>query len=427
MMANLDQKTVRIGWAQVEITPLRPVSIVGQNYIRIGLPQETHDPLTATAMAIDSLAPDGGQAVLVSLDLVGAYDLGLRLREYLAQQPTDARLNGLDLNNLIMFATHTHTGPHLSNKAGIPEGTMNGDEYRAFLWPKLADLIARAWEGRRPSSLATTQATAAIGFNRIALYDDGHAKMYGDTSLPNFVRMEGPVDHTAELLYVWDESETLTGILINVACPSQVVESKKYLSADYWHEARNLLRAHPDIPDDVYILPMCGAAGDQAPRDLENHSLTHEQTRGHEGAKMVGEIVTQTVANALPKAVAKRNAVPIVANAMSSFDLPRKPEQGDEPFPVVLHALRIGDVVVVDNQFEFYTAYGLEIKQRSAAKQTFIAQLASGPAYGMYLPTPQAIPGGAYGSCPPNGQVGPEGGRILVDQTVELINTLFED
>jgi len=392
--------------------------------MRIADPSEANDPLAATAMAIE--APGGEQAVLVSLDLVATYDLGLRLREYLAAQPADHRLEGFDLDRLIMFATHTHTAPYLSNKQGIPSGVMNGDEYRAYLWPKLSDLIAQAWHGRASASLATAQATAPVGFNRIVVYRDGSAAMYGDTTRPDFLKMEGPVDHTVELIYTWDAEGKFSGVLINVASPSQVVESRKRLSADFWHEVRTQLRQHPAVPDNLFVLAMCGAAGDQSPRDLENRELTREDTHGTAGMQRIGRLLTEAVTGALPAAESRRTHTPVLDFAVRSFDLPRKEGRGDDPFPVVLHALRIGDAVVVDNPFELYTAYGLEIKKRSAASQTFIAQLASGPAYGMYLPTAEALPGGAYGSRLKNGQVGPEGGRILVDQTIELIDSLFE-
>ena len=54
------------------------------------------------------------------------------------------------------------------------------------------------------------------------LYKDGSAKMYGSTDTANFDYVEGPVDHVIELLYFWDQLEKLTGVAINVACPSQV-------------------------------------------------------------------------------------------------------------------------------------------------------------------------------------------------------------
>lgn len=415
---------VLVGWSQADITPPQTVALVGQNYLRIADPANALDPLTATAMAIES--EDGQQAVLVSLDLVGAYDLGLHVAAVLEKRrPDDDRLAGLDTQRLILFATHTHTAPYLSNKAGIPEGTMDGDGYRAFLFEKLADLITEAWDIRTPGSLGTAKAQAAVGFNRIVKYADGSAKMYGDTTGPDFAGMEGPRDHTVELLYHWDADGKLKGVLVNVAAPSQVLEGSRQISADFWHETRLKLRAQPEMAEDLYVLAMCSAAGDQAPRDLEDQSLTEQHRRGQLGTRMIGDRLTAAILEAIPRAEKTKADRLVVKHTVRDFDVPRKPERGDEPFPVTLHCLRLGDAVIVDTPFELYLEFGLAIKQRSAAKQTFIAQLASGPAYGMYLPTENALLGQAYGSRAANGQVGPDGGQLIVEQTIEAIGHLF--
>ena len=93
------------------------------------------------------------------------------------------------------------------------------------------------------------------------------------------------------------------------------------------------------------------------------------------------------------------------------------------PMPVELHALRIGDVALVTNPFELYLDYGLRIKARSPALQTFVAQLA-GP--GTYLPTERAVAGRSYGALPANTPVGPEGGGELVEVTLRRLNELWE-
>ncbi len=43
----------------------------------------------------------------------------------------------------------------------------------------------------------------------------------------------------------------------------------------------------------------------------------------------------------------------------------------------------------------------------------------------MYLPTVLAIEGGSYSGLPHVNKVGPEGGQILVDQTVRAMQALF--
>ena len=63
------------------------------------------------------------------------------------------------------------------------------------------------------------------------------------------------------------------------------------------------------------------------------------------------------------------------------------------------------------------------MKSRSPAEQTFLIQLAAGS--GKYLPTPKAIEGGSYSALPVSNRVGPEGGQVLVDETVQAIGALW--
>lgn len=86
--------------------------------------------------------------------------------------------------------------------------------------------------------------------------------------------------------------------------------------------------------------------------------------------------------------------------------------------------LRIGDIGICTNSFELFTDYGIQIKARSKALQTFIIQLA-GP--GMYLPTERAVKGGHYSAIVQSNRVGPEGGEILVDSTLEILNSLWRN
>jgi hypothetical protein len=88
-----------------------------------------------------------------------------------------------------------------------------------------------------------------------------------------------------------------------------------------------------------------------------------------------------------------------------------------------VHVLRIGDVAICTNQFELFTDYGIRIQARSNALQTFVIQLAAGA--GSYLPTEKAVKGGGYSAVVQSCSVGPDGGQMLVDRTVELINSLW--
>jgi hypothetical protein len=94
-----------------------------------------------------------------------------------------------------------------------------------------------------------------------------------------------------------------------------------------------------------------------------------------------------------------------------------------EPVPVEIHVLRIGNIVLATNPFELFLDYGLRIKARSPASQTMVIQLAAGR--GSYLPTERAVRGGGYGAMPAVATVGPEGGKELVEETLQMIQDLF--
>ena len=100
-------------------------------------------------------------------------------------------------------------------------------------------------------------------------------------------------------------------------------------------------------------------------------------------------------------------------------------EEADKlpPYEMELHVLRLGDIALTTNTFELYLDWGIQMKARSPAQQTFVLQLTNG--CGMYLPTALAIEGGSYSGLPHVNKVGPEGGRILVDQTVRAMQVLF--
>ena len=99
-------------------------------------------------------------------------------------------------------------------------------------------------------------------------------------------------------------------------------------------------------------------------------------------------------------------------------------EQDKEPtLSVEVHALRIGDVAIITNPFELFLDYGVQMQGRSKALQTFVIQLTCGSSG--YLPTQRAVEGGGYSAVVASSRVGPEGGQVLADRSVELINSLW--
>lgn len=460
----MSSESLRIGWATASITPDQPVQLSGQHHERVS--QSVHDPCTATAMAIQSNVPgQAGQAILLSCDLV---NVG-RSKVLAVRERVGGVLGDFDPHNLMVCATHTHTGPTLrAGQYPVPgPGVMRPEEYAAFFVERAADAAVRAWQARKPAGVSWALGHAVLGFNRRTAYRDGTSRMYGPSDDDAFIGMEGGMDPGAELLFTWDAAGELTGAIVNIACPSQVVESELFVSADFWHPARQQIRQR--LGQGVSVLPMCGAAGDQSPRDLVRRNRGEPNMRKLDGMEELGRRLGLAVEDAFRAAQGPIVRDPIFRHATAGLSLPmrkatqqeaqearrhlaeltrsgqpdpatadgqwvrrcrrvieRYDTQGDDPrYLADVHVMRLGEVALASNPFELYLDYGLQIKARSRARQTFLAQIANDR--GLYLPTDRAVAGGSYGAMIYDNIVGPEGGRELVERTVEMINAMWAE
>lgn len=459
------ERPILIGWASVNITPEKPVQMFGQFYERVS--EYVRDPVTATALALDSVDETGAgdQAILVSCDLVvitKQIQDGLRVL-------VASRLDGFDINKLFVAATHTHSAPTMEDDMyPVPgPGVISPAEYVDFLMERLCEVVIEAWNSRKPGGVSWALGHAAVGYNRRVVYDDGTARMYGSSDTEHFWNVEGSQDHGVEMLFSWDTKGHLTGILINVACPAQVVESKQYVSADFWCAARKRLRER--YSDVLHVLPLTSAAGDQSPRDLVRRGRGESDMRDESGLEEIGARIANAVDYVFPSAKDRIKTDAIFKHVVEDLVLParkvtqeeldearmeydastaqrldersgdagqarrlkhrvleRYKRQAEKPvFAMELHVIRLGDIAIVTNPFELYLDYGLRIKARSKALQTFVVQLACD--HGRYLPTAKAVAGGHYGARVADGNVGPEGGQALVNRTLELINRMWNE
>ena len=95
---------------------------------------------------------------------------------------------------------------------------------------------------------------------------NGFGVMYGSTKKPDFESYEAGADHFLNAMFTYDANDKLTGMIVNIPCPSQLSEHFTKLSADYWCEVRQAVAK--EFGEDVFVLPQCAAAGDLSPRTL---------------------------------------------------------------------------------------------------------------------------------------------------------------
>lgn len=308
-----------------------------------------------------------------------------------------------------------------------------------------------------------------------------------DAVRDRFRHVEGYEDHSLNLLATYNEAKQLTGIVINVPSPSQEEEHLYELSADWWCETRAFIRerygaglfilpqcsaagdltthllydreAHERMlklkartAREEIAYRITAAIDDVLPylgSDIQYHLLLHHQVE--QVSLPMNSLTEQHIQEAQDAAQDcqdqfEREIAALLAEP-ARFEQPRiwyrqlsaaymrrnwhrnvmeryQQQKRDAHIPIHVHVIRLGEIVFASNPFEYYLDFGIQIKVRSEAVQTFLIQLAGG---GTYVPSPRSVQGGGYGSVPASNLVGPEGGEQLAEYTIQAIKKLWED
>lgn len=493
-----------VGFAEESLVHEKRIRLAGQFYERLS--EGIESEITATAMAVTS---GGEQMIMVSGDLtsVPEYLLGL-VREKVAKENKE-----IDPMKITITATHTHAS-HLfanpetkavetfavkflkeigaSDKEYKPLVTMDDTildpaDATLFVAEKIAKAVLKAWENREEVLYTNDFGRAAVGMCRRVRYNDGSAQMWGDVNSAAFTELEGGNDSGIELLYFFNKNKELKGIVANIACPSQILEHRNLISADYWGRAKAVIREK--LGANVHLIALGGAGGDQCPRDLvrwvqpENPLKDPNIKRPNvlyrkadpsmfdvEGCTRAGKRVANEILLVLEE-LGELKSDAVFCHKVINMQLPLRKatlaeynnalreidyyiekskdketftfedtaaihvhtgtiqrfrqQQDTEIFTVEVHVIRFGDVAFVTNPFELFLDFGNRIKARSYAHQTFIAQLTNGR--GGYLPTERAEKGGHYSAYISSGNVGHEGGDLYARLCIEEINKMFAE
>ena len=464
----MEKGQVYIGWKKVGIMPDRKSLLMGQFHARLS--RGVISPLTATVLAMETRNAQGesiDQVVFVSCDLVEAgFNEELKARLH-------GRTPGLELDKLTVSVTHTHSAPCISSGwYEEPEDEpdfMPPAEYLEWLTERLSEAVAGAWNERQAGGVSCGFDYAVVGHCRRAVYLDGSARMYGQTDRDDFAGFEGYADHAVNMLFTWDAAQQLSGVVVNVACPAQCDESSYEYSADYWHHVREALAAR--FGKKVHLLPLCAPSGDMSPHLLVD-GAAEQALRQRTGLDKKGLIAKRLMTAIEAGWETARNHVqthlelahrpelislPLLQVTEEEYALEQQTAVLDEesrknlpymfqrlwPFGLVCdlrqryeyqkthkerayecHIVRVGEVVFATNAFELYQDFGIRLRGRSKALQTFVVQL-SDSMDGFYLPTQRALEGGHYSAMIKSNWVGPEGGTLLVDRTIAVVDELF--
>ena len=410
-----------------DITPLSfPISVNG-NMTNVRATR-ANDQLHARCLVLD----DGTTALALVV-----CDSCMIPREVIdSAKAQAAKLTAIPTTNIFISATHSHSCPAV----GSVFQTDAEVEYAKFLAEKIALGIQTAHQQRAEAKVGFGQANDPTQiFNRRwkmkpeSIRPNPFGKIdqvvmnpgYGN---PGLIERAGPVDPQISLLSVQTPAGQPVCLFANYGLHYVGGTPPNELSADYfgaYAERMSQLLGATNVKPPFMAAMTNGTSGDVNNIDF---SMKVGPTRGVLGQiKVVSESVSQAsfVAyqqisyqpevslKAVEKDLTLKVRKPTAEELQQAKDLLAK--AGPQPYrtmpevyaretvlmaefpdtvPVRVQAMRVGDIAILGIPCEVFAEIGLELKQKSPFKSTFVISLANG--YNGYLPTPEQHAVGGY-------------------------------
>jgi neutral ceramidase len=432
------------GAGVADISPRRSIHLFGYPHVdRFSI--AINDPLLSSALYLS----DGRSPLLfVANDIIFVGKASAaRVRQRIAEA------SGVPVENILVSATHTHSGPSTVDYASLAEDACVGrvdPAYLALFEDGIVRAALAAFHSAQPAEVGLAIADGAgVGTNRRSI--------------------AGPADRQVPVLV----ARTLAGgkpiaaMAVTSMHPTVLREDSLVVSGDFPAMARRYLQQNllgPDCP----IVYHTGPAGNQSPRYVcRDHSVAETgrlgEILGRSIAEAIGRIEyrsdltlgahrvlielprrefppAEAARVKLEKAVARleglrRSGAPAQDIRAAEVDwfgaeetlrLAAIAHQGglEEAYaacmPAEIQALRVGPWRFVGWPGEVFVEYSLAVKAQ--APDTYIISLANGELQG-YITTAEAAQEGGYEAS--NAVFAPEAGWALVRATLDPANGLL--
>ena len=247
-----EMKKLLAGAAIIDVIPQKPMFLHGYPHVE-RISEGVHDPLYASALILDNgETPIGFCAVDV---VFISREITRRVRERV-QEAT-----GIQGNNLMVSASHTHSGPVTFSDIFYDPVVPKADpEYISYLVDKLVQVYVDAFQNKRESKIAITIADGSgVGGNRRSKTDS--------------------VDPEVPVVVLKDNATDKIFALSTIYCmhPTIMHEDSKLYSADFPGYTREYIKKK--LGEDVILLYHTGPSGNQSPRHFIKSNTFDEAER----------------------------------------------------------------------------------------------------------------------------------------------------
>lgn len=434
----------------IDITP--PIGLpIGGNVREDNIARGTHDNLYCNIV----LLKEGMNRIcLMGMDLLGLHYNSCRMIKDAVHRKT-----GINPDNIVVAATHTHSGPDLTEffKDEIyPECA----DYIYDLAEKISEGVAQISNQMQDATIAVSKERVSnLSYNRRLLAKNGSIIMnweYPDEE--GIVGETGPIDEELHVISLCDRQNNILALVVNFTLHPAVLVGQDWLwSRDYVHYLDSYLKNK--IGKDTVVLFANGAEGNINHIDFRNK----KQTRGFAEAERIGVKLGEYVMEALKSSKPVTHTELFCVSAAVEFPLRRitdddlkkaeellvkcngmipslldgcpdevyakeivKLSKRNEKYAATeLQAVRVSsDTAIVTFPGEVFVELGLMIKKRSGYKNTLIFGLAN-DCIG-YVPTAAAFRenGGYETKTAASSKLDPAAGDMLVAETERLLKRL---
>lgn len=454
LSADESTPNLRAGASTSNITPDIGLDIIG-GFSPIPS-THIHDELHARCLVLD----DGKtKLALVVCDLLGIHrSISVEARQRIQEAV------GIPPENVLISGTHTHSASSALGERGY-QSDQKLDDYQLFIVSRIVDGVRRAVNQLRPAQVGYGSVDIPEHvFNRRWFMQEGSSALVSPFGKVDKVRMNppggspelmepaGPVDPTVSFIAVREPHGPMISVFTAYSLHYVGGVPGTEISADYfavYSETLKRLQTEGD-PSSPFVAMMAnGTSGDinninfRTPRPGKE---PYEQMRyvAEDVAHKVNESLakvqwqkTTTLSSRYRELNTKWRAIePMLLdwslqkqsqpeNIGKARDLPliyaervQRLSQASPETKLPVQVLRIGDICIGTSPCETFAEIGIDFRQRSPIKHSFMVELAHG--YFGYLPTPRHFELGGYETWPGTNYLEPTASTQITDALLEM-------
>ncbi|MEN8229755.1 MAG: neutral/alkaline non-lysosomal ceramidase N-terminal domain-containing protein [Bacteroidota bacterium] len=258
-------KKLEAGAAIIDVTPQKPMFLYGYPHVE-RISEGVHDPLFASALVIDNGESQIGFCAVDIIFISKEITTAVRARVQ--------AITGIPGRNLMVSASHTHSGPVTGRDVFYDPVVPEEDpEYIAYLVERLVQVYTEAFQNKQESRIAITTASGlGVGGNRRSKTD--------------------AVDPEVPVIILKNSATDKVFALSTIYCmhPTVLHEDSKRYSADFPGYTRKYI--NEALGKEVVLLYHTGPSGNQSPRHfVQSNTLKEAQRLGF----MLGERIVDQV------------------------------------------------------------------------------------------------------------------------------------